>query len=47
MNDWTEDIDNVLHQIRVNSEILSKEHNKRYFYLHLFTFQTSILTAKK
>ena len=33
-NDWTEDIDRVLDQIRMNSVILSKQHKKRYFYLH-------------
>jgi hypothetical protein len=33
MNDWTQDIDNVLDQIRINSVILSKQHKKRYFYL--------------
>lgn len=33
MNDWSEDIDKVLDQIRINSVILSKQHKKRYFYL--------------
>jgi len=33
-NDWTEDIDRVLDQIRMNSVILSKQHKKRYFYLN-------------
>lgn len=32
-NDWTEDIENVLDQIRMNSVMLSKQHKKRYFYL--------------
>jgi hypothetical protein len=33
MNDWSEDIEKVLDQIRINSVILSKQHKKRYFYL--------------
>ena len=33
MSDWTQDIENVLEQIRINSVLLSKEHKKRYFYL--------------
>jgi hypothetical protein len=33
MTDWTEDIEQVLEQIRINSVILSKEHKKRYFNL--------------
>jgi hypothetical protein len=33
MSDWTQDIENVLEQIRINSILLSKEHKKRYFYL--------------
>jgi len=32
-NDWTNDIECVLENIRVNSVILSKEHKKRYFAL--------------
>lgn len=31
MNDWTNDIDTVLDNIRINSVILSKEHKNRYF----------------
>lgn len=34
MNDWTEDIEKVLDQIRMNCVILSKEHKKQYFYLN-------------
>jgi len=34
MNDWTEDIERVLDQIRMNCVILSKEHKKQYFYLN-------------
>jgi hypothetical protein len=30
-NDWSEDIENILEAIRVNSVILSKEHKKQYF----------------
>lgn len=33
MSDWTQDIEIVLEQIRINSVLLSKEHKKRYFYL--------------
>ena len=33
MSDWTQDIENVLEQIRINSVLLNKEHKKRYFYL--------------
>jgi hypothetical protein len=33
MSDWTQDIENVLELIRINSVLLSKEHKKRYFYL--------------
>jgi hypothetical protein len=33
MSDWTEDIENVLEQIRINSIFLSKEHKNKYFYL--------------
>lgn len=33
MSDWTQDIESVLEQIRINSVLLSKEHKKRYFYL--------------
>ena len=33
MTDWTEDIDNVLNNIRVNCIILSKLHKQRYFEL--------------
>jgi hypothetical protein len=32
-NDWTQDIEIVLENIRINSVLLSKEHNKRYFIL--------------
>lgn len=31
--DWTQDIEIVLENIRINSVLLSKEHNKRFFYL--------------
>jgi hypothetical protein len=30
-NDWSQDIENVLENIRINSVILSKEHKRRYF----------------
>jgi hypothetical protein len=30
-NDWSQDIEGVLENIRVNSVILSKEHKRRYF----------------
>ena len=33
MNDWTQDIESVLENIRINSVLLSKEHKKRYFVL--------------
>jgi hypothetical protein len=33
MSDWTQDIEIVLEQIRINSVLLSNEHKKRYFYL--------------
>jgi hypothetical protein len=33
MSDWTQDIESVLEQIRINSVLLSKYHKKRYFYL--------------
>ena len=33
MNDWTQDMEIVLENIRVNSVLLSKEHKKRYFVL--------------
>jgi hypothetical protein len=33
MSDWTQDIESVLEQIRINSVLLSKNHKKRYFYL--------------
>jgi hypothetical protein len=33
MNDWTEDIENVLEKIRKNSSILSEEHKQTYFRL--------------
>jgi hypothetical protein len=33
MSDWSQDIESVLEQIRINSILLSKEHKKRYFYL--------------
>jgi hypothetical protein len=33
MSDWTQDIEMVLENIRVNSVLLSKEHKKRYFVL--------------
>ena len=33
MNDWTQDMEIVLENIRVNSVLLSKEHKKRYFEL--------------
>ena len=32
-NDWSNDIESVLENIRINSVILSKEHKKRYFAL--------------
>lgn len=32
-NDWSEDIEKILDQIRINCVILSKQHKKRYFYL--------------
>lgn len=34
MTDWTQDIESVLENIRVNATLLSKEHKKRYFYLN-------------
>ena len=45
MNDWSEDIEKVLDQIRMNSVILSKEHKKRYFSLRniLQYFKTPII----
>jgi hypothetical protein len=33
MSDWTEDIERVLENIRINAVLLSKEHKKRYFNL--------------
>ena len=30
-NDWSQDIESVLENIRINSVILSKEHKRRYF----------------
>ena len=30
-NDWSQDIEDVLENIRINSVILSKEHKRRYF----------------
>ena len=33
MSDWSEDIEKVLDQLRMNSVILSIQHKKRYFYL--------------
>ena len=33
MNDWTQDMEIILENIRVNSVLLSKEHKKRYFVL--------------
>lgn len=33
-NDWSEDIEKVLDQIRINCVILSKQHKKRYFHLN-------------
>ena len=34
VNDWSTDIEIVLESIRINSVLLSKEHNKRYFALN-------------
>ena len=34
INDWSDDIEKVLDQIRINCVILSKQHKKRYFYLN-------------
>lgn len=34
MNDWSEDIENVLEQMRMNCVILAKQHKKQYFYLN-------------
>ena len=34
MNDWSEDIEKVLDQIRMNCVILAKEHKKQYFHLN-------------
>ena len=31
MTDWTDDIDDVLNNIRLNCMLLSKAHKKRYF----------------
>ena len=31
MTDWTDDIDDVLNNIRLNCILLSKAHKKRYF----------------
>ena len=33
MSDWTDDIDEVLNNIRLNCVILSKLHKQRYFEL--------------